>query len=72
MMSAEIDPDGTTRTRALRRLFALNPGFGAAVAQYAPGWDVTPDGQRFLTTMPTPDTAAPAITIVMNWQSSLK
>jgi Tol biopolymer transport system component len=72
MMSAEIDPDGRPRTGTLRPLFPLNPGFGAAMAQYAPGWDVTPDGQRFLTTMPTPDTAAPAITIVMNWQSSLK
>jgi hypothetical protein len=57
MMSAEIDPNESGRARALHRLFDLNQGFGAVLGQYAPGWDVTPDGLRFLTTLPAPECA---------------
>jgi len=51
---------------AQRQLFPLPPGFQVAVGQWAPGWDVTPDGQRFLVTNPPPDTPA-SIAIVTNW-----
>jgi eukaryotic-like serine/threonine-protein kinase len=72
MMSAEIDPNDAGRPAALQRLFDVNASFGAATGQYAAGWDVTPDGRHFLTTQPTPDEPASAITVVMNWQSLLK
>jgi len=49
-----------------RRLFPLPFGFQIAGGQWAPGWDVTPDGQRFLVTNPPPDTPA-SIAIVTNW-----
>jgi eukaryotic-like serine/threonine-protein kinase len=35
-------------------------------------WDVSPDGQRFLMNTALEDTAAPPVTIVLNWQSALK
>jgi hypothetical protein len=72
IMSAEIDPDDSGRAHALQRLFASNASLGAGTGQYAAGWDVTPDGEHFLTTQPTIDSPAPAITIVMNWQSMLR
>ena len=38
------------------------------------GWDVTPDGQKFLLVSPIPQTNAPRlpITVVMNWPQLLK
>jgi hypothetical protein len=71
MIAAEIDPS-SSRVREFRTLFATPPGFLVAMGQYAPGWDVSPDGSRFLTTVPAPDTPPAAITVVMNWQSMLK
>jgi hypothetical protein len=56
----------------VRQLFVPPPAFGPAAGQYAHGWDVSPDGRRFLTTLPPPDIPARAITVVMNWQSTLK
>ena len=50
-----------------RRLFPLPPGFQIAGGQWAPGWDVTPDGQRFLVTNPPPDTPT-SIAIITNWE----
>ena len=49
-----------------RRLFPLPFGFQIAAGQWAAGWDVTPDGQRFLVTNPPPDAPA-SIAIVTNW-----
>jgi hypothetical protein len=49
-----------------RRLFPLPFGFQVAGGQHVPGWDVTPDGQRFLVTSPPPDAPA-SIAIVTNW-----
>jgi hypothetical protein len=72
MMAAEIDAASSFRARTIRQLFTPPPAFGAAAGQYAPGWDVAADGQRFLTTLPEPNEPARAITIVTNWQSALK
>ena len=35
-------------------------------------FDVAPDGQRFLLNVPLEDTAAPAITVVVNWLAGLR
>jgi hypothetical protein len=73
MMAAEIDSASSSfRVRAVRQLFVPPPPFGSAAGQYAHGWDVSPDGQRFLSTLPPPDTPARAIRVVMNWQSALR
>jgi hypothetical protein len=49
-----------------RRLFPLPFAFQVAQGQMATGWDVTPDGQRFLVVNPPPD-APTSIQIVTNW-----
>ena len=49
-----------------RPLFPLPFGFRIAAGQWVPGWDVTPDGQRFLVVNPPPDMPGP-IAIVTNW-----
>jgi hypothetical protein len=49
-----------------QRLFPLPFAFQIAQGQAATGWDVTPDGQRFLVVNPPPDTPA-SIQIVTNW-----
>jgi len=49
-----------------RPLFPLPFGFQVAAGLNVPGWDVTPDGQRFLVTNPPPD-APSSIAIVTNW-----
>ena len=49
-----------------RRLFPLPFGFQIAGGQATPGWDVAPDGQRFLVTNP-PFDAPGSIAIVTNW-----
>ena len=72
MMAAEIDPASSFRVRGSLYAFVAPPPFNAAASQDAPGWDVTSDGQRFITTLPEPDVPARAITIVMNWQAALR
>jgi serine/threonine protein kinase/Tol biopolymer transport system component len=72
LFAVDIDGSGSFQASAPRRLFAAAPAFATATSQYAPGWDVTPDGQRFLTTFPVPEKAPSAITVVMNWQSMLE
>jgi hypothetical protein len=54
-----------------QRLFALPSAISTAIGQYALGYDVDLNGQRFVTTFPSPDVPASAITVVMNWQSDL-
>jgi len=49
-----------------RRLFPLPFGFQIAGGQWVPGWDVTPDGKRFLVVNPPPDVPG-SIAIVTNW-----
>ena len=49
-----------------RRLFKLPLAFQVAGGQWAPGWDVTPDGKRFLVANPPPD-APTSIAIITNW-----
>jgi len=54
-----------------RQLFPLPNGFRIAGGQWAPGWDVTPDGQRFLVTNPPPDNPT-SIAIVTNWDLDIE
>jgi hypothetical protein len=50
----------------LSELHAYSPAIRIAMGQYAPGYDVTPDGQRFFSTYPTSEKPAQAITVVLN------
>jgi Tol biopolymer transport system component len=71
MLAVGIDASASFHASAPRTLFTAPPAFFAAAGQYAHGWDVSPDGRQFLTTLPVPDMPAQAITVVLNWQSTL-
>ena len=71
MLAVDIDASTSFHASTPRTLFTTPPAFLAAAGQYAHGWDVTPDGRQFLTTLPVPDTPAQAVTVVLNWQSTL-
>ena len=70
MQAVDIDASASFRASA-PPLFTAPPALLTASGQYAHGWDVSPDGRQFLTTLPVPDTPAQAITVVLNWQSML-
>jgi hypothetical protein len=59
------------RAGPARQLFAVPRPIAIAVSQYAPGYDVSADGERFLATFSSADAPSPAIHIVTNWQSQL-
>jgi eukaryotic-like serine/threonine-protein kinase len=71
MLAVDIDASTSFHASTPRTLFTAPFAFFAAAGQYAHGWDVSPDGRQFLTTLPVPDTPAQAITVVLNWQSTL-
>jgi Tol biopolymer transport system component len=69
-VAVPVEPGPSFRAGAPRRLFDIPAAIVTAIGQYAPGYDVTADGQRFLSTLPSPEKPAPAITVVINWQSA--
>ena len=64
-MAVTVNSNGTAFESATpQRLF---PSSGRG------GWDVTADGQRFLTTVPQVQRAAPrSIGVILNWPALLK
>ncbi len=70
-VAVSVDEGPGFRAAAPRVLFAAPPAIRTAVSQYALGYDVAADGQRFLATLPTPEAPASAINVVINWQSAL-
>ena len=52
--------------------FPVPRGIRTAIAQYAQGYDASPDGARFLSTNPSADVTPEAIQIVVNWDIDLK
>ncbi len=52
-------------------LFSINPAAFAA-AHSSIGFDVSPDGQRFVIPIINPAIAPPAIVVVQNWEASLR
>ncbi|HVQ64257.1 MAG TPA: hypothetical protein VMT78_06940, partial [Terriglobia bacterium] len=69
-----VDVDGTAaswRANAVRALFPIPSALIIAQGQYAPGWDVAPDGERFLSTFLTADVPARSINVVVNWNPAL-
>jgi eukaryotic-like serine/threonine-protein kinase len=64
LMSVDISAKSLFKAGAPRPLFQIRPGFF--------GGDVTADGKRFLIGMPLAQSAAVPLTVVLNWQASLK
>jgi hypothetical protein len=71
IVAVDVDSVPSFRAVAVHTLFPIPRAIQTAIGQYGLGYDVTPDGQRFLTTFPSPETASPAINVVINWQAEL-
>jgi Tol biopolymer transport system component len=52
-------------------LFSRPRGIQVGVTQYAPGYDVSADGEKFLATNAVSEAPSQAINIVVNWQAEL-
>jgi hypothetical protein len=61
-MAARVSTEGTFSREVPRLLFE------APIA----GYDVAPDGQRILITVPNPDAPAREIQVVVNWFEELR
>jgi hypothetical protein len=70
-MAVEVQSDPSFHIVATRPLFQMPRSIAIAIGQYSLGYDVTADGQRFLTTVQNPDAPAAAINVVLNWQAAL-
>jgi hypothetical protein len=71
LMAVDIDLGASFRQGVPRPLFQAPRGLAAAVAQYAPSFDVAADGSKFLLPAPGAETPAPAIHVILNWQATL-
>jgi hypothetical protein len=60
----------SSRANPARALFPIPSALRIAQGQYAPGWDVGPDG-RFLSTFLTADVPARSINVVAKWNPAL-
>jgi hypothetical protein len=66
LMAVDVAVQGTAvRTSIPRQLFALPPT--------VINWDVAPDGQRFLVSLPAsmPMNMSDPVSVVLNWQAAL-
>ena len=61
LMAARVSTEGTFSREVPRLLF-----------EPIAGYDVAPDGQRILITVPNPDAPAREIEVVVNWVEELK
>jgi dipeptidyl aminopeptidase/acylaminoacyl peptidase len=70
LMAAEIDATGPQlRTGAVRQLFSMRPRIIPGNGDYF--YDVSADGQRFLVNTLLAESAAPPMTLVVNWPALL-
>ena len=64
MMAVDVAYNRSLELAAARSLFQTARG--------TTGWDVAPDGQRFLLAAPAQQSAQTPFTVVLNWQAGLK
>jgi Tol biopolymer transport system component len=71
VVAVAVEPGESFTAARPRLLFSSPRGIQTAVTQYAPGYDVSSDGERFLATNTTSEMPSPAINVVVNWQAEL-
>jgi hypothetical protein len=71
LMAVNVTVTPSFQAGAPRSLFPAPRGLVAGAAQYAPSYDVSADGSRFLLPAPGADTPAPALHVMLNWQAGL-
>lgn len=73
MMAVDIESKGGFRAGTPKMLFENSYGFSAAPLQPGIGYDVSPDGRRFLMIKPVSEANAPAhFQVVENWFDELR
>ena len=70
-VSVAVDAGPSFRAATPRAMFEAPVALRTATSQYAQGFDVTADGQKFLATRPSPQVASAAIHVILNWQAQL-
>jgi len=73
VMAAAISGEGAAvQVGTVQALFSARPRMAAFVGSEQYAYDVSPDGQRFLVNTLADQSAAPPITLVVNWTAGLK
>ena len=72
IMMVPIQPGATLKAGAPTRLFSLGAEFAARPNPRNNAYDVTPDGQRFLVSLPAAEPGSSRITVVQNWTATIK
>jgi Tol biopolymer transport system component len=71
VLAVSVDGDATPVIGAQRPLFSAARPITTATFWYAPSYDVSGDGERFLATYSASETPPDMINIVINWQAAL-
>jgi Tol biopolymer transport system component/predicted Ser/Thr protein kinase len=71
LMAVDMEFSPAVRFSQPRAEFLIPPDIAMAVSQYAPGYDVAPDGGRFIAAHASPEAPPSMIHIIVNWQNAL-
>ena len=72
IMRVQIEPGSTLSTGLPIRLFSIGESPAARDGRRNTIYDVSPDGERFLVSVPANDPGSSRVTVVLNWTSVLK
>jgi eukaryotic-like serine/threonine-protein kinase len=72
IMRVQIEPGSTLTTGLPTRLFSIGESPAARDGRRNTIYDVSPDGERFLVSVPSNDPGSSRVTVVLNWTSVLK
>jgi Tol biopolymer transport system component len=72
IMRVQIEPGSTLTTGLPTRLFSIGESPAARDGRRNTIYDVSPDGKRFLVSVPADDPGSSRVTVVLNWTSVLK
>ena len=71
IMAVPIQPGTAMKVGAPTRLFPLGVELASRPSPRNTAYDVTPDGQRFLVSVPAGEPVSSRITVVLNWPAAL-
>jgi Tol biopolymer transport system component len=72
IMRVQIKPGSTLTTSLPTRLFSIGESPAARDVRRNTIYDVSPDGQRFLVSIPANDPGSSRVTVVLNWTAVMK
>ena len=72
IMSVPVETGAIFKPRLAQRLFTMRSEAASRTGLRYTAYDVTPDGSRFLVSVPVGVATASRLTVVMNWMSALR